>query len=292
MRPRRTLLRALAPVLLTGLVLAGCGDDDDEAAGTTTTTAADTTTTTAAAGNGDDDDDGEVDTDRYCQQLIDIEATFAEGPAEDPGASEEDQQAAFEAFGEQVEPDLQALEEDAPEEIAEPISTLADIVRSVLAGERAPDFVFEPDYRGADAEVDEWMVDNCGYDVQDITGVDYAYEGVPDEIEAGAVGFTFSNEGEEFHEMVVFRIEDPDIPIEELLEQEGEPEGVEFVVGAFAAQGESDTVFRDLEEGRHAMVCFLPVGTIEPPTGPPPEGQESGPPHFTQGMVAEFQVTG
>jgi hypothetical protein len=35
----------------------------------------------------------------------------------------------------------------------------------------------------------------------------------------------------------------------------------------------------DLEPGRYAAVCFIPIG-----------GGEDGPPHFTGGMVAELEV--
>ena len=36
----------------------------------------------------------------------------------------------------------------------------------------------------------------------------------------------------------------------------------------------------DLEPGRYAAVCFIPIG-----------GGEDGAPHFTGGMVAELEVT-
>ena len=271
MTTRRTALaRALTPLLLAGLALGACSDDgDDEAAPTTT-----------ADGEATSDTEGD---EAFCEQYLEVEATIAQGPDQ-----EGEQEAAMEAFSSELEPKLEALEEDAPAEIEEPIAALMGIVRSVLDGERSSDFFLEEDYRAADSAVDGWLVDSCGYEVNEVTGVEYDFEGAPEEVAAGPVGFTFANEGEEVHEMVVFRIEDESAELQDLLLQEN-PEGVEFAFGAFATQGQSDTVFRELRAGRYAMVCFLPVGSAEAPTGPP-QGNEA-PPHFTQGMVAEFTVT-
>jgi hypothetical protein len=81
------------------------------------------------------------------------------------------------------------------------------------------------------------------------------------------------------------------LSVEELLElpEEQVESMIEFLGVAFAASGEEDVTFAQLEPGRHVMLCFIPVGTtsmemLEGET--PPEG----PPHFTQGMVHEFEV--
>ncbi len=65
---------------------------------------------------------------------------------------------------------------------------------------------------------------------------------------------------------------------------------VEFRGAAFAAPGEHDVTFAQLEPGRYVMLCFIPTGTtsMEMLDGEtPPDGA----PHFTQGMVHEFEVT-
>ena len=291
---RAALVRALAPLLLTALVLGACSGDDDGDAATTTTEDGRSETTEAGdegedEGEGNDADDDADVAEGFCRDYLDIEATIATGPRQlAPDASTEEQQAAVDDFSDELLPKLEQLEDDAPEEIQREIGTLTEIVRSVLAGERASSFPLDEDYRKADTAVDAWLVDSCGYEVSEVTGVEYAFEGAPEQVSAGPVGFTFTNDGEEVHELLLFSIEDEEVPIQDLLLQE-RPEGVDFVLGVIATQGTTDTVFRDLEPGRYAMVCTLPVGSTEAPSGPPSE--QSGPPHFTQGMLTELTVT-
>ena len=124
-----------------------------------------------------------------------------------------------------------------------------------------------------------------------ITAVDYGFEGVPDSLPAGPHTFDFTNEGEEPHELVVFKIIDPTETMEELLalpEEEGRTH-VEEAGGTFAPAGEDadEQVEIDLEAGgKYAFVCFIPVGT----TGESEEEAGDGPPHFMEGMVHEFTV--
>lgn len=132
----------------------------------------------------------------------------------------------------------------------------------------------------------------------EVTGIDYAFEGLPSEIEAGTE-LTFTNGSEkEPHELVLFHIpDDEDRSVDELLalpEEEaqaavGDPVGV-----AVAAQpGEpGEVVEGELvveEPGRYVALCFLPVGST-PESMEDENAQPSGPPHFTQGMRTEFTV--
>lgn len=144
----------------------------------------------------------------------------------------------------------------------------------------------------------------------EVAGVDYAFEGVPDTVQAGTA-LTFTNASEaEFHEMVVMRIDDDETrTVEELLQiPEEEAETVtEFVGVQVAPPGEDGTSPPGapqgpvvLEEtGRYALLCFIPTGADpqaivqaleEGGTEGPPD-VEGGPPHFTQGMAAEVTVT-
>jgi hypothetical protein len=90
--------------------------------------------------------------------------------------------------------------------------------------------------------------------------------------------------------LAIFRINDGvETPLEELLQlpQEEQMRMSTPIGFGFAPPGDSDNLFLDLEPGRYAMLCFLPVGST-------PESDEEqvaeNPPHFTQGMVAEFTV--
>lgn len=142
-----------------------------------------------------------------------------------------------------------------------------------------------------------------------ITGVDYAFEGVPDSVAAGT-RLTFANTSDvEVHELVAVRIGDAEArPIDEIV---ADPAGIGALLGGgppaaviVAAPG-TDTpgaVLGDgtlTEPGRYALICSIPTG-VDPQAyldaaaasaGGPPD-VEGGPPHFTQGMVAELTVEG
>ena len=132
-----------------------------------------------------------------------------------------------------------------------------------------------------------------------VTGVEYAYQGVPEGAKTGTV-VSFVNGGTEVHEIVaVRRNEGVTTPLEELLAMpDTESEKlVTFLGVAVASPGESapETITLD-QPGRYVFICFIPVGTTELPSlAPDATPNESflpdGPPHFVQGMVAEFTVT-
>lgn len=139
----------------------------------------------------------------------------------------------------------------------------------------------------ADARVDQYMLDKCGYDQIEAVASDYQFEGVPELIGGGPVAVTLKNEGEEIHEIVLLRInDDVTLSAEELFalpEEEAMTETMPAGFG-FAEIGKSSTSFIRLEPGRYAVACFIPVGSKA--------GQEgNGPPHFTEGMFAELNVT-
>ncbi len=122
----------------------------------------------------------------------------------------------------------------------------------------------------------------CGWTRSDITGTEYAFAGVPAAVRAGPASFEFRNAGKEAHELVLFRFNDEVTErFLELLRLPG-PQALAKVrrLGfAFAGPGSADYAVADLNPGRYAMVCFIPVGD-----------KKVGPPHATRGMVAEFRV--
>jgi hypothetical protein len=137
--------------------------------------------------------------------------------------------------------------------------------------------------------VHEYDLANCGWESVEVTGIDYAFEGVPSTVPAGTVSFDFTNETthEEAHEFVVFKKNDGVTQSATELLQLPEEEAmtnVEFVAAAFAEPGGSDYALAEVEPGDYFVACFIPVGSTEEN----PEG--SGPPHFMEGMVAEFTV--
>ena len=138
-----------------------------------------------------------------------------------------------------------------------------------------------------------------GADGVTVTGVEYGYQGVPDSAKAGTV-VTFVNGGNEVHEIVAIRRNaGVTTTLDELLAMPEEESNklVSFLGVAVASPGETapETITLD-QPGNYIFICFIPVGTTELPSlAPDATPNESllpdGPPHFVQGMVAEFSVT-
>jgi len=263
---RRWLVGGASLVLAATMV--GCGSDDDSGD--------DSSSATSAAA---EDDPAE-----FCEAAVDFEAAIGMGPPIDfETATPEEIQAALEEFSTQLEPQIAEVEELAPDEISDDVTTSTGLIREVLS--TGDDTIFEqPEFVESEAAIDDYMLAECGYEQVEATGVDYEYEGIPDTLDAGVVALTFNNEGEESHEIGVARLnDDVTLSVEEVLalpEEEGSAM-ITFTGGAFAEPGESDTVFLRLEPGRYGAVCFIPEGTTHDTEG-------TGPPHFTLGMFAEF----
>ena len=147
----------------------------------------------------------------------------------------------------------------------------------------------------------------------EVTAVDYAFEGLPDEIEVGTtVGLTNSSAAE-VHEMVAFLIpEAEERSAEELLELTEEELGQAFggapapaFVVVAMPEGEGQVAVppggnaQFTSPGRYLVMCAIPVGAdpavyqaaLESGSQEPPQVPNAGPPHFTQGMFAEVTVS-
>jgi hypothetical protein len=142
----------------------------------------------------------------------------------------------------------------------------------------------------------------------EITGTDFMYTGVPDEVATGAE-FTFKNDSQnEVHEIVMVRIADGETrPLSELLElsEEESAEVTEFkgvlvaLPGTEGAnpEGPGNSITMD-EPGRYAIVCFIPEGAdpdvvaeaMQNPEAEGPPDMGDGTPHAFLGMVAEYEV--
>lgn len=283
---RRRWRHVIAAMAVVSLMGAACGDDDDTSApadsadGETSTTNEPTETTEAAEG----------DLSAFCQAAIEGEALFTAGPElDEEGTPTPD---ALEEFSAQIGPAIDSIEQNAPDEIADEVETLLTGVRAAI--EEGDESITEtPDFFEADATIDAYVFENCELDGnEEIVAVDYDYENVPERVAPGQIGIRMVNQGEEVHEAVVLRInDDVDLSVEELLElpEEEAEQSTEFRGVAFALPGEEASAVIDLEEGRHVLICFIPVGTTSFDDAGPQEGG-GGPPHFTQGMVREFEV--
>lgn len=131
-----------------------------------------------------------------------------------------------------------------------------------------------------------------GATIHDIRAVEYQFEDVPDTLPAGPHGFRLIGAGEEFHELALVRVED-DRPIEELFDlPEAEQEtAIPYLGGVTACPGTtSEALGAELEPGRYALICFIPVGTTPDLHGDDLLAAYEHAPHFTEGMLAEIIV--
>lgn len=255
----RTLQRVGAGVLaLTlGTGIAACGSDDDDA----------TTTTTEAPDAG---------LAAFCDAVVEFNGAVTTVEL-DETSTEED----IKATGEQLGPIFAVIAEDAPDSVSEPATELNAAIEALDEGDAEAfnaDSTFETYTTFLTGAVQE-----CDFPGVDVAAVDYAFEGVPETVDAGVNAFNLTNESDaEDHELVIFRKADGEaLSFEELLELGEEEVGdrVQFVGAAFAPMGASGAALADLTPGDYAMVCFIPVGS-----------GEEGPPHFTEGMIQEFTV--
>jgi len=117
--------------------------------------------------------------------------------------------------------------------------------------------------------------------VVDVITVEYGFAGIDATLPAGETEFTFTNNGEEPHEMTLIPLTDDAPPLEELIEGSekeaskyfaGKPEHTDAKPGE---EGKSITV--DLQPGVYAYVCFV-------------QTKQSEKPHAFLGMRGTFEV--
>jgi len=222
--------------------------------------------TATACGNGGDGPAGagdeQIDLAAFCENVIAGEARFQQGPELDDQDNPTEE--GLEELRNEIRPHLTEIEQNTPEEIRSEIETVLSAVRTALdEGDTAA--LESLEFFEAESVMDEYVFDNCEIEnKQEFVAVNYEYQGVPETLEAGQTGLRMENRGTEVHEAIVFRInDDVDTPIRELLDlPEEEAEAVmEFRGAAFAGPGEAGSAVIDLDPGRYAFVCFVPVGT-------------------------------
>lgn len=226
---------------------------------------------TALAACGDDDSSA-VD-DEACDAAVAYGQAFAEAP-EDPAevsAFATDQLVPIaDTFVEHLDGDAKAAAETMRDEFVE-IGNTGD-----------PELIMDPSTTEAIGTVGRAIHEGCDLEAVDIEAVEYRFEGVPDQLDAGRVSFALENTGVEDHEMVLFKAADGvtesldellALPEEEMFSK------LEFTGVTFGGPGSTNYVAVDLEAGTYFLVCAIPQG-----------GGEDGPPHFMAGMQATITV--
>ena len=111
----------------------------------------------------------------------------------------------------------------------------------------------------------------------EVTAVDFAFEGVPETLDAGEMTFALANEGAYPHEMAVARILD-DTPLEEIASAGAaniDPSSRRIIEAV--EPGGTGEITVELESGRYGYVCWLRDGT-------------NAERHAERGMIGEFTV--
>lgn len=155
----------------------------------------------------------------------------------------------------------------------------------------------------------EWLIDGMGevgtpptpegVPTVEVVAVDYGFQVDTSELASGHFAIDFQNEGEEQHEMALFRLPDgTDAPaaIAALGDVDGGsyenvPDGyeaVEHLTYAEPGGAQPYLLAEALDAGDYAFVCFIPEGGLDDETGDPvdPDGR----PHVQLGMLAPFTV--
>ena len=265
----RRLGRLAARTLLAGALVAGgaaCGDDEEDEEAVEAPAAPGDGEQAAGDGGGDEE---------FCTALVEFNAAVPDVQLDAESTPEEIQETS-----DRIQPLWAAVRDNAPEDVQAEVDEL-DAGMVALAEGDAETFAADETFQTYQEMVGK-AVPSCDFESAAVNAVDYAFEGVPESLPAGTVAVEFTNSSEaEEHEMVVFKKNDPELTIEELLEmpEEEAQSKITFAGAAFAGPGDEAATLLELEPGEYTMVCFIPVG-----------GAEEGPPHFTEGMVAEFSV--
>jgi plastocyanin len=200
-------------------------------------------------------------------------------------ASERPRQRDIQAF----QTALTEQESSAPPEVAASVQAAATQVRTAIQNRQDPfdDPTFEQNINA----IDEHRYNSCGYTQIDVTGVEYAFEGLPETIPAGTVAIRFTDTGAEWHEIAIYRVKGKDSvrKIVGLSEKE-QRKKLEEIGGTFAMQGQTSYTIAELTKpGRYALICHLPVGSTDAQAADEAE-RENAKSHAAEGMYATITV--
>jgi hypothetical protein len=274
-RTRRRLAAVTLLMACSAGMMTACGSDSEGASDTTAATGSGDDATTTTAGTGGD----EGPSSDLCDAYVAISAAFGGEEAPDPAT---------------LTPLLDTLREDRPDEIADSIDVMLAAADKAVESKGEDTSAFEaPEFGEAQGKVDPYLYENCEFDSKaEVSAKDYAFEGIPDQVEAGETALLFTNNGEEAHELAIMRKKDGVTQtwdeILSLSEEEGQ-KLVEQAGGTFApSKGKQGLAVVDLTPGEYVAICFIPTGTTFDEKGP---HEGDGPPHFTKGMRVEFEVS-
>ena len=234
------------------------------------------------------DDDNDEATERYCEKTFQIE-TIAEPDIDFEHATPEEISTGVKAFAnDDLLPLATEIQANAPDEVKDDIDVLVGAVNK-LATTGDFEAAFEnPKVEAASDRVHEHDLGACDWEQVDVTAKEYAFDGIPNELDAGATSFEFTNEGKEVHELVLMR-KNAGVTetFKDLLDlPEDQARSKVTILGQTGTDpGDDEYLVADLKAGDYMAICFVSTGTTDF------EHQGEGPPHFTKGMRHEFTVS-
>lgn len=217
---------------------------------------------------------------KACQALVAFDTIPTPGGGPDEPVVPDDNKAYWAA----ANPPFQDIIANLPKEFDEVKAAVA--TSFALYGQGSAPADDDLGFQMGAAQIEGWAHDSCGFNKFDFKAVDTAYEGVPATVPAGNTSFFMTNESpQHFHVALIVKRKDGDTTtLDEIIADPSKfEEGLGAhtdLVGAVATPPGGPTIglAADLEPGHYFLLC--PVS--DPPTDPP---------HFTQGMATEFDVT-
>jgi plastocyanin len=200
-------------------------------------------------------------------------------------ASERPKQKDLQAF----QTALTQQESSAPPEVAATVQAAATQVRTAIPN--LQNLFEDPSFEQNVNAIDEHRYSSCGYTQIDVTGNEYAFEGLPKTVPAGTVAIRFTDTGAEWHELAIYRVKGKD-SVKKIvgLSEKEQRKKLEEVGGTFAMQGQTTYTIAELTKpGRYALLCHLPVGSTSIEAAE--EAEKDHPKsHAEEGMYATITV--
>jgi hypothetical protein len=239
---------------------------------------------------------GGPELERYCSAVETIQGT----PPPASTDTEEEARAVMKQFAaEEIKP----LAEQALDALEGADGRVLDAARVFygtlisLADEGDYTLLDRPEYLEASGTVHAFDLESCNWNKVEITMNEYAYTGMPAELEAGVTSLEFDNIGIEVHEATIFEVDGAATKtVEELLDLgPGSPEAAQFLefIGHLEIRPDGtpdDFGIQDFAPGRYALICYLPVGATPDRIDDPNFSSQGAERHYGRGEIAEFTV--
>lgn len=194
---------------------------------------------------------------------------------------------------------LKAFAAAAPEDVA------ARVEPAIAALDQDPEAAMESEeVVTAEDAFDAYALDHCADTRVDVTATDYAFAGIPAEIDAGRVVFDLVNESEsgEAHEAIVLRRKDGVEESAHDILARATPTGIASLsemfekftivdVGWTPPDDTEDVFVADLEPGAYVVTCMLPEDSADNLEAYFAGQDVQTPRHFDKGMFTAFTVT-